>query len=78
LAERLFEPFFSTKAEGLGIGLNICRSIVEFHKGRLTAENDYNSGQVMGCIFRVTLPLGTNAAQPQLQTQTTADEELRA
>jgi hypothetical protein len=78
LAERLFEPFFSTKAEGLGIGLNICRSIVEFHKGRLTAENDYNSGRVVGCIFRVTLPLGTYAAQPQLHTQTTADEELRA
>lgn len=56
--ERLFEAFYSTKSEGLGIGLNICRSIIEFHRGRLWAENYYNGDVVEGCVFRFTLPLG--------------------
>jgi signal transduction histidine kinase len=51
----LFQPFFSTKSEGMGMGLNICRSIVEFHHGRLSVlPNDEPSG---GTIMRFTLPL---------------------
>jgi signal transduction histidine kinase len=57
---RLFEPFFTTKADGLGIGLNLCRSIVEFHHGRLELI-DAPGG---GTIARFTLPvapLGSDA-----------------
>ncbi|WP_249661108.1 PAS domain-containing sensor histidine kinase [Variovorax sp. PCZ-1] len=54
--QRLFEAFFSTKAEGMGIGLNLCRSIVESHQGRMHAENLYNGDQVTGCRFSFWLP----------------------
>lgn len=58
--ESLFEPFFSTKTEGMGMGMNICRSIVEFHHGQLIVEpNDEGIG---GTVMRFTLPLAVPAA----------------
>ena len=63
--ERVYEAFFSTKVEGMGIGLNLCRSIVESHQGRLTAENLYNSGQVTGCRFSFWIPVETALTTPQ-------------
>ncbi|MBY0454715.1 MAG: PAS domain S-box protein [Burkholderiaceae bacterium] len=55
--ERLFEAFFSTKQEGMGMGLNLCRSIVESHQGRMQAQNIYNGLEVTGCRFSFWLPL---------------------
>ena len=55
--ERLFEAFFSTKQEGMGMGLNLCRSIVESHQGRIAVENIYNGPEVTGCKFSFWLPL---------------------
>ena len=55
--ERLFEAFFSTKTEGMGIGLNLCRSIVESHQGRMQAENIYNGPEVVGCRFAFWIPV---------------------
>ena len=50
--ERIFEPFFSTKPEGMGMGLSICRSIVEAHGGRITAS----PASPCGSVFQVGLP----------------------
>lgn len=69
--DRLFEPFFSTKSEGLGMGLNICRTIIESHHGRLWAQS--NTTQ-QGTRFHFTLPCAGASSAINILTS----EELSA
>jgi PAS domain S-box-containing protein len=52
--DRLFDPFVTTKAQGLGLGLTICRSIVEAHGGRLWATNPGQGGATLHCELPAT------------------------
>lgn len=60
---RLYEAFFSTKTDGLGIGLSLCRSIIESHRGRIRAQNLYNGKLAAGCRFSFTLPVDTSRTE---------------
>lgn len=56
--DRLFTPFFTTKLEGMGLGLSLCRTVVEQHSGVLAFEPNWPQGT----IFRFTLPIAPAAA----------------
>lgn len=56
---RLFEPFFTTRSQGIGMGLAISRSIIEAHGGRLWAESTVNQGST----FQFTLPVGSGSSK---------------
>jgi C4-dicarboxylate-specific signal transduction histidine kinase len=61
--DSIFKPLFTTKARGMGMGLSICRSIIESHGGRICAS----AGASRGSIFQFELPVGvpsTNSTSP--------------
>jgi len=71
--DRLFEPFFSTKSEGLGMGLNICRTIIESHHGQLWATSNTERANG-GTTFWFTLP----CAPIDMPTDSITQEEFTA
>jgi signal transduction histidine kinase len=56
--EHIFDAYFTTKADGLGMGLSICRAIIQAYGGRLSATR----GAAQGTILQFTLPAGTDSA----------------
>jgi PAS domain S-box-containing protein len=69
--ERIFNRLFTTKTQGMGMGLAICRSIIEAHNGRLWAE----AGVPQGSLFRISLPISTGGLLSR-QLQQRADEVI--
>ena len=58
VAQQLFTPFYTTRAEGMGLGLSLCRTVVEQHGGFLGFETNHPQGTV----FRFTLPVDASAS----------------
>ena len=72
LRQRLFEPFFTTKADGLGLGLSICKTIIEAHGGELEAAAP-EEGE--GLVLRFSLPLSSPLSLPLSSPQPPAEPE---
>ena len=69
-ARQLFTPFFTTKKEGMGLGLSLCRTVIEQHGGFL----GYESAQPQGTIFSFTLPVATASSATGAAMQNTPGE----
>ena len=63
--DRIFEPFYSTKEGGVGIGLSICRSIIEAHEGKIWAEQN----NARGSTFQFTLPIANTPVEASGQSR---------
>ena len=72
MIERIYEAFYSTKSEGMGIGLKLCRSIVESHHGRIQVQNIYNGAEVVGCCFSFWIPVVSRLRSEGTTDNTTA------
>jgi len=68
--EQIFEPFFSTKEKGMGIGLSVCRTIIAAHRGKLWATNNLDRG----ATFRFSLPVNVSPVAPTLRRRTVGSD----
>jgi signal transduction histidine kinase len=66
IMDRIFDSFFTTKPQGMGMGLSICRSIIEAHNGRLwvSASSDH------GSVFNILLPVIDTAVEWRVRSST--------
>ncbi|MDX1945363.1 MAG: PAS domain S-box protein [Pirellulaceae bacterium] len=69
IADKIFQPFQTTKATGHGLGLAICRNLIEAHEGRIGVE----PGSSLGTTFFFTIPLGGNSAKSVTSAVNAAD-----
>jgi C4-dicarboxylate-specific signal transduction histidine kinase len=72
-AERMFEAFYTTKPDGIGLGLSISRSIIESHGGRLSAS----AAHPYGSVFQVLFPTGDRGGGDGMPVLTLSDEQRR-
>ena len=70
--QKLFQPFVTTKPSGMGVGLSVCRAIIEAHGGQMAAENNVGGGTV----FRFTVPVRVWAGDRWAEDSVAADEDL--
>jgi len=72
--DRVFELYYSTKSNGMGIGLSICRTIIEAHGGQISVHNSASGG----ACFQITLPLLTSNPNADVSTLNEVDDEVDA
>ncbi|MBL8328880.1 MAG: PAS domain S-box protein [Rubrivivax sp.] len=70
VAARIFTPFFTTRSEGMGLGLSLCRTVIEQHGGALQFQSPWPADSIGGSCFRFSLPLAgdVRAKTPQNAT----------
>ena len=57
--DKVFEPFYTTKPDGVGLGLAVCKSIIEQHGGAISIQNYHTSGDTSGTIMMIEFPINT-------------------
>ena len=80
VAEQLFTPFFTTRSEGMGLGLSLCRTVIEQHGGALDFETccTPGEGRGTGTEFRFTLPADVSSQNKEAQAQAPEVTEQRS